>query len=161
MKPPAPPANAKACEENSTSSANPETSQPAEIPDTNSCVDSSSNIPNPATAQISKPELPNGDQPNTSNTTPQQPKAEDANTSKTELTDDKTIDTTTEPVPATNGQLETKADEVDSQQSNLEGRCKLKELQARGVYRGEHATFWPTGWREKLCTCDSCKVCRL
>ncbi|KAI8486643.1 putative E3 ubiquitin-protein ligase ubr7 [Branchiostoma belcheri] len=35
--------------------------------------------------------------------------------------------------------------------------CKLQDLQDRGVTVGDHAVFWPQGWRAKLCTCDTCK----
>ncbi|XP_078591609.1 putative E3 ubiquitin-protein ligase UBR7 [Branchiostoma floridae x Branchiostoma japonicum] len=36
--------------------------------------------------------------------------------------------------------------------------CALQDLQDRGVTVGDHAVFWPQGWRAKLCTCDKCKA---
>ncbi|XP_072032460.1 putative E3 ubiquitin-protein ligase UBR7 [Amphiura filiformis] len=103
------------------------------------------------------PSLPNGEK---SNTTPEAKPAE-AVAPKTDVKDEKSMNKTDncivkdDPVP--NGQQQQQQEDDDSQMSSAETRCKLKELQARGVYRGEHATFWPTGWRSKLCVCDSCK----
>uniref|UniRef100_A0A3Q3E6N3 Ubiquitin protein ligase E3 component n-recognin 7 n=1 Tax=Labrus bergylta TaxID=56723 RepID=A0A3Q3E6N3_9LABR len=38
--------------------------------------------------------------------------------------------------------------------------CKLKELQAIDQKRVQSgAVFWPSGWRSKLCSCNTCKVC--
>ena len=36
--------------------------------------------------------------------------------------------------------------------------CKLDELKLREIGRKGHSTFWPSGWRSKLCTCEECKV---
>ncbi len=98
--------------------------------------------------------LPNGAQ---TNTTPQT-KVEDTTVPNTELKDEKnkTDNSVFKEDPVPNGQQQD--DDDDSRLSAGETKCKLKDLQARGVYRGEHATFWPTGWRSKLCLCDTCKV---
>ncbi|XP_069714767.1 putative E3 ubiquitin-protein ligase UBR7 isoform X2 [Phaenicophaeus curvirostris] len=34
--------------------------------------------------------------------------------------------------------------------------CKLKELQSKQFSRKDTATFWPSNWRSKLCTCEEC-----
>ncbi|KAM6991828.1 putative E3 ubiquitin-protein ligase UBR7 isoform 2-T2 [Tautogolabrus adspersus] len=39
-----------------------------------------------------------------------------------------------------------------------EPNCKLKELQLIGQKRVQSgAVFWPSGWRSKLCSCNTCK----
>lgn len=87
----------------------------------------------------SKTDLLNGDKPGASNPATQSTKEE----------------------PAAGGSIA--KDEKNNSQENgdintVEGKCQLKELRSRGVYKGDHASFWPEGWRSKLCTCDSCKV---
>ncbi|XP_038075037.1 putative E3 ubiquitin-protein ligase UBR7 isoform X2 [Patiria miniata] len=45
------------------------------------------------------------------------------------------------------------------QQEHVAGDvCRLRELKAREVEKKSHATFWPSGWRSKLCTCQDCKM---
>lgn len=40
-----------------------------------------------------------------------------------------------------------------------EPSCRLKELNSIGQTRVQSgAVFWPSGWRSKLCTCDTCQV---
>ncbi|XP_056150706.1 putative E3 ubiquitin-protein ligase UBR7 isoform X2 [Lampris incognitus] len=40
----------------------------------------------------------------------------------------------------------------------MEGGCKLKELQAVGQKRDQSgAVFWPPSWRSRLCSCDGCQ----
>ncbi|KAM4633671.1 putative E3 ubiquitin-protein ligase UBR7 isoform 2-T2 [Polymixia lowei] len=40
----------------------------------------------------------------------------------------------------------------------MEGGCRLKELQAIGQERVQSgAVFWPSAWRSKLCPCVNCK----
>ncbi|XP_054131474.1 putative E3 ubiquitin-protein ligase UBR7 [Melozone crissalis] len=34
--------------------------------------------------------------------------------------------------------------------------CKLKELQSKPFVKKDTATFWPSNWRSKLCTCEDC-----
>ncbi|NXD10166.1 MLO2 protein, partial [Nothocercus nigrocapillus] len=34
--------------------------------------------------------------------------------------------------------------------------CKLKELQSKQILKKDTATFWPSNWRSKLCTCEEC-----
>ncbi|XP_066282360.1 putative E3 ubiquitin-protein ligase UBR7 [Branchiostoma lanceolatum] len=51
--------------------------------------------------------------------------------------------------PSTSG---TSGSAVDSKE------CNLQDLQDRGVTVGDHAMFWPQGWRAKLCTCHKCKA---
>ncbi|XP_053925130.1 putative E3 ubiquitin-protein ligase UBR7 [Cuculus canorus] len=34
--------------------------------------------------------------------------------------------------------------------------CKLKELQSKQFLKKDTATFWPSNWRSKLCTCEEC-----
>ncbi|NXN25898.1 MLO2 protein, partial [Nycticryphes semicollaris] len=34
--------------------------------------------------------------------------------------------------------------------------CKLKELQSKQFLKKDTATFWPSNWRSKLCTCADC-----
>ncbi|XP_009474186.1 PREDICTED: putative E3 ubiquitin-protein ligase UBR7 [Nipponia nippon] len=34
--------------------------------------------------------------------------------------------------------------------------CKLKELQSKPFLKKGTATFWPSNWRSKLCTCEDC-----
>ncbi|NXG68224.1 MLO2 protein, partial [Baryphthengus martii] len=34
--------------------------------------------------------------------------------------------------------------------------CKLKELQSKQFLKNDTATFWPSNWRSKLCTCGDC-----
>ncbi|NXS11288.1 MLO2 protein, partial [Neodrepanis coruscans] len=34
--------------------------------------------------------------------------------------------------------------------------CKLKELQSKPFLKKDTATFWPSNWRSKLCTCEGC-----
>ncbi|KAJ7401690.1 putative E3 ubiquitin-protein ligase UBR7 [Pitangus sulphuratus] len=34
--------------------------------------------------------------------------------------------------------------------------CKLKELQSKPFLKKDTATFWPSNWRSKLCTCEDC-----
>ncbi|XP_017584419.1 PREDICTED: putative E3 ubiquitin-protein ligase UBR7 [Corvus brachyrhynchos] len=34
--------------------------------------------------------------------------------------------------------------------------CKLKELQSKPFVKKDTATFWPSNWRNKLCTCEDC-----
>ncbi|NWU89048.1 MLO2 protein, partial [Upupa epops] len=34
--------------------------------------------------------------------------------------------------------------------------CKLKELQSKPYLKKDTATFWPSNWRSKLCTCEDC-----
>uniref|UniRef100_A0A8C4XSH9 Putative E3 ubiquitin-protein ligase UBR7 n=1 Tax=Falco tinnunculus TaxID=100819 RepID=A0A8C4XSH9_FALTI len=34
--------------------------------------------------------------------------------------------------------------------------CKLKELQSKQFLKKDTATFWPSNWRSKLCTCEDC-----
>nr|XP_009918198.1 PREDICTED: putative E3 ubiquitin-protein ligase UBR7 [Haliaeetus albicilla] len=34
--------------------------------------------------------------------------------------------------------------------------CKLKELQSKEFLKKDTATFWPSNWRSKLCTCEDC-----
>ncbi|NWS72535.1 MLO2 protein, partial [Crotophaga sulcirostris] len=34
--------------------------------------------------------------------------------------------------------------------------CKLKELQSNHFLKKDTATFWPSNWRSKLCTCEEC-----
>ncbi|NXQ04784.1 MLO2 protein, partial [Vidua macroura] len=34
--------------------------------------------------------------------------------------------------------------------------CKLKELQNKPFVKKDTATFWPSNWRSKLCTCEDC-----
>ncbi|KFU94238.1 Putative E3 ubiquitin-protein ligase UBR7, partial [Chaetura pelagica] len=34
--------------------------------------------------------------------------------------------------------------------------CKLKELQSKQYLKKDTATFWPSNWRSKLCTCGDC-----
>ncbi|XP_022097943.1 putative E3 ubiquitin-protein ligase UBR7 [Acanthaster planci] len=36
--------------------------------------------------------------------------------------------------------------------------CRLRELKGRVVEKRDHATFWPSGWRSKLCMCQDCKM---
>ncbi|XP_055005158.1 putative E3 ubiquitin-protein ligase UBR7 [Boleophthalmus pectinirostris] len=39
------------------------------------------------------------------------------------------------------------------------GACRLKELQLIGQSRSQSgATFWPSGWRSRLCTCQDCQT---
>ncbi|XP_070578398.1 putative E3 ubiquitin-protein ligase UBR7 isoform X2 [Ptychodera flava] len=35
--------------------------------------------------------------------------------------------------------------------------CRLEELKQRDVKVGNHSTFWPQGWRLKLCRCGDCQ----
>uniref|UniRef100_UPI00398EDFB7 putative E3 ubiquitin-protein ligase UBR7 n=1 Tax=Pristiophorus japonicus TaxID=55135 RepID=UPI00398EDFB7 len=35
--------------------------------------------------------------------------------------------------------------------------CKLQQLKQRGDVQRDCATYWPLNWRNKLCTCQSCK----
>uniref|UniRef100_A0A493SSW9 Putative E3 ubiquitin-protein ligase UBR7 n=1 Tax=Anas platyrhynchos platyrhynchos TaxID=8840 RepID=A0A493SSW9_ANAPP len=37
-----------------------------------------------------------------------------------------------------------------------EPACKLKELQSKQFLKKDTATFWPSNWRSKLCTCADC-----
>lgn len=40
-----------------------------------------------------------------------------------------------------------------------EPSCRLQELQVTGRERVRTgATFWPSGWRSNLCSCNSCQV---
>ncbi|XP_071787842.1 putative E3 ubiquitin-protein ligase UBR7 isoform X2 [Asterias amurensis] len=48
-----------------------------------------------------------------------------------------------------NGRSDAEDKSVDS--------CKLNELKRREIVKKGHATFWPSGWRSKLCTCLECK----
>ncbi|NXT20907.1 MLO2 protein, partial [Syrrhaptes paradoxus] len=34
--------------------------------------------------------------------------------------------------------------------------CKLKELRSKPFLKKDTATFWPSNWRSKLCTCEDC-----
>ncbi|XP_002737027.2 putative E3 ubiquitin-protein ligase UBR7 [Saccoglossus kowalevskii] len=53
-------------------------------------------------------------------------------------------------------QGEANASSNDSSVEVMSNSCKLQELKKRGVPAEDQATFWPTGWRKKLCTCAEC-----
>lgn len=66
-----------------------------------------------------------------------------------------------------NTQPPTKEEKVDDVQPNSkrsreeeeEPTCRLKELHSVGQTRVQSgAVFWPSGWRSKLCACDTCQV---
>ncbi|CAL9691911.1 unnamed protein product [Knipowitschia caucasica] len=43
-------------------------------------------------------------------------------------------------------------------QEDPKGPCRLKKLQVIGQSRRQSgATFWPSGWRSRLCTCSDCQ----
>ncbi|XP_071963957.1 putative E3 ubiquitin-protein ligase UBR7 [Antedon mediterranea] len=51
------------------------------------------------------------------------------------------------------------ANENKLEHSNEESElgCILDELMKRSLKPAQHATFWPSGWRAKLCACLKCK----
>ncbi len=48
-------------------------------------------------------------------------------------------------------------EQSDAEDKPAEKLCKLNELKRREIVKKGHATFWPSGWRSKLCTCQECK----
>ncbi|XP_053399423.1 putative E3 ubiquitin-protein ligase UBR7 [Mercenaria mercenaria] len=58
------------------------------------------------------------------------------------------------------GSAETKPNNCDNKcdtGASEKDQCLLKDLQTREVTMKESATFWPEGFRSKLCVCMSCK----
>ncbi|XP_033123863.1 putative E3 ubiquitin-protein ligase UBR7 [Anneissia japonica] len=45
----------------------------------------------------------------------------------------------------------------DTTKAETEKECMLEELMKRSFKSAQHATFWPNGWRAKLCSCPKCK----
>ncbi|OCT68260.1 ubiquitin protein ligase E3 component n-recognin 7 L homeolog isoform X1 [Xenopus laevis] len=42
-------------------------------------------------------------------------------------------------------------------EANPQSVCKLKEMKMHPISKANTATYWPSNWRSKLCTCDDCK----
>ncbi|KAL4239142.1 putative E3 ubiquitin-protein ligase ubr7 [Mactra antiquata] len=79
---------------------------------------------------------------------------QDKSDDKQDKTDDKQ-----EPDETTDKQKVDNCDKKDeSKETSVTSQCLLVELQKRKYEIKESATFWPEGFRSKLCTCSVCKT---
>ncbi|XP_005986670.1 putative E3 ubiquitin-protein ligase UBR7 [Latimeria chalumnae] len=56
-----------------------------------------------------------------------------------------------------NGETSNEAEKQHDVKNAKVQECKLQVLKSQGFLEKDSATYWPQGWRSKLCTCQKCK----